>query len=926
DSIPIDITLWCLFPVLNEIVAATLYSGCEGSFTESGAKEASELMWSNGGTAMAVGGPVAAAQSSPSYGPMASDYANMAAMSVRSPMGGIQDMQAQQMNANAMRYSQYMHGQVASPSLMGSAAASQQSSYPVDPAGARPGCYTSHPQPTNMSSLAQSPAYEQPVMGYMQQGYGIMQQQQMIMAQSSGIQMHYRSQQQHPTMQQTRTYGQQRSLVMHQQQPLFDASMYTCGIPTATQRTPGMPGMATPMCVAPQMRQMMVPTPNGMMMHTGGAAIPQAYSRPRSSAASVSPGYPVGTTPTYPQGQSMMIRAGPPMLYSQLQHEITRQQVVAYANPNAVMRDPSDPMSRISPAFLNEPKMAVPVEVVLRQFCLDHNTTTSDYGFTLTQERFDSLRKGELDLQLKCFQHGDKKQLQQYNIWPTMPNQTNESSVKVFINNVAVPITALDRALYVGRLCVVGLNKLVITVTSCVCSHSFIMQLVNRRPIEAVVNEIFMQSRMFSPNSLVARDKLLKMIEMDGSQSRIALYFALGNCSQRLRIPARSVRCSHSSCFDLEAFLIANQDNSYFECPFSPCKSVFTLGEIEVDQFIAQILAETARMPNVLEVNLEANGCWRIIDPLPSIYPTQSQQQSTSAQNDFLQMGIQHGITANESMAARGHKRERDCADASSGGTAYSLKRIKSESFGMNGCSGSLSRQDQQQAQSPFNPNSVPAPPSSSWIQSPSGALPSVLSPYGPSTSTSPPLTQSTVQQQRCSPPSAPPKYGGPGTPATPSNAQNPPSIGPAVGTSPSSTQLQTNVPQQGSVEAVSVTGSAPYTPASVGSLSGGAHTSLSSAVACVGEGAQNAANSCLNELTSSLNVGQIDDFFDDLIFSDAKMSSAAEMQKYLNEDLFVGSGLGEINAALKCEGDVPRTSSDAQYWNDVAQVIAEQS
>lgn len=92
-----------------------------------------------------------------------------------------------------------------------------------------------------------------------------------------------------------------------------------------------------------------------------------------------------------------------------------------------------------------------------------------------------------------------------------------------------------------------------------------------------------------------------------------------------------------------------------------------------MDQFIAQILAETARMPNALEVNLEANGCWRIIDPLPSIYPTQSQQQSTSAQNDFLQMGVQHAITANESVPARGHKREHDCADASSGGVCLSM-------------------------------------------------------------------------------------------------------------------------------------------------------------------------------------------------------------------------------------------------------------
>ncbi|KHN84819.1 Zinc finger MIZ domain-containing protein 2 [Toxocara canis] len=432
-------------------------------------------MWSSGGTTMAVGGPVNAPQSSPSYGPVASDYANMAAMSVRSPVAGMQDMQAQQMqqiNANAMRYPQYMHGQVASPSFMGSAAASQQSSYPVDPAGARPGSYPPQPQPNTMTSMAQSPTYEQTMVGCMPQGYGMMQQQQqqMMMAQSSALS--YRSQQPYPTVQQMRAYGQQRAMLMQQQQQqaMFDAPIYPCGIPSATQRTPGMPGMGTPMCGnGPQMRQIMMPTPNGMMIPAGAAPMPQAYSRSRNGvAASISPGYPTGA-PTYPQGQSMMIRAGPPMLYSQLQHEMTRQQVVAYANPNAMMRDPSDPMSRMSLPFPNEPKMAVPVEVVLRQFCLDHNTTTSDYGFTLTQERFDSLRKGELDLQLKCFQHGDKKQLQQYNIWPTMPNQNTESSVKVFINNVSVPITALDRALYVGRLCVVGLNKLIITVTSCVC-------------------------------------------------------------------------------------------------------------------------------------------------------------------------------------------------------------------------------------------------------------------------------------------------------------------------------------------------------------------------------------------------------------------------------------------------------------------------
>ncbi|VDK45653.1 unnamed protein product [Anisakis simplex] len=353
---------------------------------------------------------------------------------------------------------------------MGSATVSQQkqqqSAYPIDPTGARPGSFPSQTQANSMASMAQSPAYDQSCMTQgaacmPQSGYSIMhqQQQQMMMSQGSAMQMQYRSQQTYSTMQQMRMYGQQqqRAMLLHQQQQLANSAqsqpaaiyengaMYPYGIPTATQRTPGMPGMSAmgtgTMCASTQMqRQMMIANGGGMMMMSpNGACMPphQSYPPRVRNPPSVSPAYPQGTTavPGYPQGQSMMIRAGPPMLYSQLQHEMTRQQVVAYSNPNAIMRpDPSDPnlrcMPSSQPSFPNEAKMAIPVEIVLRQFCLDHNATTSDYGFTLTQERFDSLRKGELDLQLKCFQHGDKKQLQQYNVWPTMPNRSTESSVK----------------------------------------------------------------------------------------------------------------------------------------------------------------------------------------------------------------------------------------------------------------------------------------------------------------------------------------------------------------------------------------------------------------------------------------------------------------------------------------------------------------
>ena len=128
------------------------------------------------------------------------------------------------------------------------------------------------------------------------------------------------------------------------------------------------------------------------------------------------------------------------------------------------------------------------------------------------------------------------------------------------------------------------------------------------------------------------------------------------------------------------------------------------------------------------------------------------------------------------------------------------LKRIKSESL-------PLGVKSEPLASPLYTPNSVP-PQSTHW-GSPNGP-PSVLSPYsvGPNgqlASSSPSVAGPVApppgsSQQQGGPPSAPSRYGGPGTPVTPGTVHNPPSVGLVAGTSPG-VATGHQVQQQSSIE-----------------------------------------------------------------------------------------------------------------------------
>ncbi|KAL6737316.1 hypothetical protein Aduo_010970 [Ancylostoma duodenale] len=665
----------------------------------------------------------------------------------------------------------------------------QPSPYPMDPAGARPQQYPP-------MSDQNGGVYDQNSMNYNQQ-------QRMMM-------MHQQQQ-----MQQAQAQARSRrvpSMPMPQQpgQP-FDP-MYQ-GVPMGVNNVPGQ--------TQPLMRY-----PQGTM--TSPSYPMPANGRPNGMMPS--PGYPqMVSHSTY--------RAGAPVLYGQVQQHAQHQQVVSYPNPNA----PPDGRYNVPYAADGVPPVIVPKEVIMRPFGLEHNMNHHTFTFNLRSEIMQQLQSPFIDIQLKSFHKDDKKMATQ---WPpkqapngqSMPGTLPECSIQVLINGQMVPIPDLSRSLFIKQIAVPGPNTIEFNVNQCVCSHSFIMQLVVRQPLAKVTQDIFTRTQGFTPE--MCRDKMLKLIPPTGL--RVPLVCDVTH--RRMSIPARSARCVHAACFDLEPFIMQQNENSLYECHL--CKTIFQLNEIELDYFVGKMLRETTGT-QASEVMLEPNGEFRPVEP---------------------------------EIASR--KRPND-----ENGPAHPIKRIKSEPFAATSAPPTV--------MSPF-----PPPPGSAPMGT---AAPSMMSPFAASQSPS----------KAVSSPAGARFVGGPGTPSTPHPPQNPASVGaaptatslpsePLHSTSPHQTQIQ----QHGSVEAPSLTGSAPYTPASVNSG--------------VALPAVNPADQPFGNI-HNLSLSSLDIEIDGKSLFSSTLMTADDIKKYLNDSDTVFSAFDD----LTCTNDAPSLGAFPHCWEDIQSIIA---
>ena len=95
---------------------------------------------------------------------------------------------------------------------------------------------------------------------------------------------------------------------------------------------------------------------------------------------------------------------------------------------------------------------------------------------------------------------------------------------------------------------------------------------------------------------------------------------------RRINIPARSVKCRHLACWDLQTYLEMNSEINYFSCPL--CRETAYSDEIEVDSYMWNILKKLPQpRPGEVEVDevlIGENADWkpsrsalRLSQPIP---------------------------------------------------------------------------------------------------------------------------------------------------------------------------------------------------------------------------------------------------------------------------------------------------------------------
>ena len=117
-----------------------------------------------------------------------------------------------------------------------------------------------------------------------------------------------------------------------------------------------------------------------------------------------------------------------------------------------------------------------------------------------------------------------------------------------------------------------------------------------------VVSDIKVLKSILNPNLnqiVNPNSKQIDNMEEITSSEKVNLIDCYTN-SHKIRIPVRSINCSHLKIFDLAFFLQINRKNKSYECPI--CKKKAT--RLYVDGFIAKYLKD---FPNVSEVVLSQN-------------------------------------------------------------------------------------------------------------------------------------------------------------------------------------------------------------------------------------------------------------------------------------------------------------------------------
>ncbi|KHJ45153.1 MIZ/SP-RING zinc finger [Trichuris suis] len=257
-----------------------------------------------------------------------------------------------------------------------------------------------------------------------------------------------------------------------------------------------------------------------------------------------------------------------------------------------------------------EPRMSFPVKdgMILQPFRLEHNIPVSQITFFIMAEQFNLLCSDpDLDIQLKCF-HADDRFM--CNNWP------HNASIQIVVNGTPVIVRQIDRPLYIKNLCQPNKNTLQVAVQQCCCSHLFMLSLISRPHVERVLSNLVRRKllpvemaiekikRSFMSNEVGAGQ--LSDVEHLSTTISLKCPFTM----TKMSLPARCNDCRHIQCFDLKTFLMVNKDRLHWQCPI--CARPTTVENLEIDQYVWGILTNLAKYPDVSDVLIDSSASWKV--------------------------------------------------------------------------------------------------------------------------------------------------------------------------------------------------------------------------------------------------------------------------------------------------------------------------
>lgn len=191
-------------------------------------------------------------------------------------------------------------------------------------------------------------------------------------------------------------------------------------------------------------------------------------------------------------------------------------------------------------------------------------------------------------------------------------------SLQLYVNDQLVSLERTQRGFHkplnLSQLVGEGSNKIdfeFLNPGQCMCDYDFSIELVECHLVRSLINGLLKtnslhQDRCVQKIRLAQQVRvkqpgleLVGVMHMGQEIPQVKLSLRCPAFGVRISIPARGANCRHIQCFDLERFLMVNQEKLIWNCPICSCP--IQSSSIEIDQHQANIIRE-------LGINHHNNG------------------------------------------------------------------------------------------------------------------------------------------------------------------------------------------------------------------------------------------------------------------------------------------------------------------------------